>query len=404
MVQIIQENKRPTFGQQLNEGLGRGLETLQQYQQMAQQEAKQQKFADEVQRLYGVDVSSMSPEGMEKFATEAYKQQSKQNQLQEKQDFLEKLFGQQQPQKNPKEVSEEQPMALNISDEDIIQASAIDPNLARELRNAKDTALKEKNRSEELKSKKFEQERTYHTGFSKELEKDVNQKREALPKKEMALNFARNAIETGNLGFFSLDKLADITGSDLFRTSKGAQLVTAAKENLLGNMGRVSARAQNIWFEQRLNSMFPKIGQSDQANLTVQEMIEGEVAMDKAYINEFDRLVKEDEDKYGFTLKDIGKRAQNAASSQQKQIFNRSVYRMKELEEKEKGVSKLRKEVGKNVIKGTPLTLGMAQLYVDKFGKEKAMEIAKKNGYFIPSRQDYQYYEIRPEEYRERLE
>ncbi len=80
MVQIIQENKRPTFGQQLNEGLGRGLETLQQYQQMAkeqeelqQQQAKQQKFADEVQRLYGIDVSALPLEEMSKFALEGFK-------------------------------------------------------------------------------------------------------------------------------------------------------------------------------------------------------------------------------------------------------------------------------------------------------------------------------------------
>jgi hypothetical protein len=109
------------------------------------------------------------------------------------------------------------------------------------------------------KQQSFEGEREYHTKFSKAVEDNVAKLRESVPKKENALSYARNAIEAGNPDFFSKDKLADATGLDIFRTSKGAQLITAGKENLLSNMSRTSARAQNMWFEQRLNSMFAKI-------------------------------------------------------------------------------------------------------------------------------------------------
>lgn len=248
--------------------------------------------------------------------------------------------------------------------------------------------------------KQFEGERSYNSEYTKKAHEKADQLRESIPRKEMALNFARNAVETGDLSFFSPDKIADITGLDIFRTAKGAQLATASKENLLSNMGRVSARAQNIWFEQRLNSMFPKIGQSKEANLTVQEMLEGEVAMDNAYLQEYDRLVEEDTKKYGFEKKDVEKRARDAVKPIEKEILARTGYRMKEIEEQEKGLSSLKKEVGKNVSPGTPLTLAMAKLYKEKFGDD-ALAIAKKNGYKIPSLEEFQTYRSSPQQSRE---
>lgn len=206
------------------------------------------------------------------------------------------------------------------------------------------------------------------------------------------MDLARNAVETGNLGFFSLDNLANRTGLDVFRTAKGSQLITAGKENLLNNMGRVSARAQNIWFEQRLDSMFPQIGQSREANLTILEMLEGEEALDKAYVNEFDRQAENDEQKFGYVKKDIERRVRSELQPLEKRLFDRTSYRLKDIEEREKGLTNLKKEVGKKVPKGTPLTLTMAKLYKDKFGND-ALSAAKKNGYTIPTIEEFQFYQ-----------
>ncbi|SRR6266851_640852 len=258
----------------------------------------------------------------------------------------------------------------------------------------------QKQKAEQRKT--FESERSYHTQFSKGIEEKVEKMRESIPRKESALNLSRNAVETGNVEYFSPDKLADATGIDLFRTSKGAQLITAGKENLLSNMARTSAKAQNIWFEQRLNSMFAKIGQSVEANLTTQEMLEGELAMDKAYQEMYDRMSTQDESEFGFVKKDIDKRVHNAIKDQEKTIFNRTNYRLRELEEQEMGIEKLRDKVGKNAIKGTPLTLSMAKLYKDKFG-ENALVVAKKNGYYIPTLEEFQSFRERPQEFREGL-
>ena len=250
--------------------------------------------------------------------------------------------------------------------------------------------------------RQYESDRSYNGEYSKEAEKKANNLRESLPRKEMALDFARNSVETGDLNYFSPDKLADITGVDLFRTAKGSQLITAGKENLLSNMSRVSARAQNQWFEQRLNSMFPKIGQSKEANLTVQEMLEGEASMDKAYLSEFDRLSNEDQNKYGFVRKDIEKRVRDATKPLEKEILKRTTYRMRELEEQELGLNELKSKVGKKVVKDTPLTLAMAKLYKEKFG-ENALKVAKESGYYIPTAEEFVVFRSRPQSYREGL-
>ena len=263
--------------------------------------------------------------------------------------------------------------------------------------------IEELRRQQEIGRKQFIDERNFQTQFSKPIEEKVANLREAIPRKESALNLARSSIENGDLSFFSKDKLADFTGIDAFRTAKGAQLVTAGKESLLNNMGRVSAKAQNIWFEQRLNSMFPKIGQSNEANLTIQEMIEGELAMDKLYQETFDRLTSQDEENFGYVKKDIDKRTHQSIKEKEKEIFNRTSHRIKELEEQEKGLEKATARVGKNVVKGTPLTLGMAKLYKDKYG-QNAFQIAKKNGYYIPTLEEFQLFQQRPQEFREGFE
>lgn len=415
MVQIIQKKEREPIGQAFGEAIIGYHEGKERKKSLSDSLAAENKFYKE---NFGVDMSGITdPEQRKSIGQELMKNKGKADLFEKKQEFVNKIIGkdqqllddgfsdqimQEQPlesqEQGPKQAERKKFNPAEIPDEDILQIAAIDPTMGKELRAAKDAALKK----QETEQKHFREERKYHSDYVKKAEEEADQIRSSLPKKEMSLDFARNAVETGDVGYFSLDKLADITGSDAFRTAKGAQLITAAKENLLSNLSRVSARAQNIWMEQRLNSMFPKIGQSNEANLSVLEMLEAEAAMDKNYLNEFDRLVAEDEKEFGFPRKDIKKRAQAAANEKNKEVLKRASYRLKEIEEQEKGIKTLKQDVGKNVIKGTPLTLSMAKLYKDKFG-DKALSVAEKNGYYIPSVEEFQTYKARPSEYREGL-
>ena len=451
MVQIIQEKRKPSAGARLGAGLERGMQFGSQILQQQQSAQKMQQENQQLQALTGMDFSGITDpkqrqeivssmlQGRNQQQLESLKGQNKQaeylQELQRNDSILRDLESRRglepgslnayrsdpkaaemvsRPAKekapvgglgglppNPEETAAMRNIIQNNPEDSAeelelkMREAGIRPGTYHEILESRRTAEKSKR---ELPEK----ERAFHTGFSKEIEKNMEQMRDSIPKKEMALNFARDAVETGKLDFFSPDKLADITGSDLFRTAKGAQLITAGKENLLSNMGRVSARAQNIWFEQRLNSMFPKIGQSEEANLTVQEMLEGELALDKAYLDKFDQISDEDEKNFGYVRKDISKRVHQALKPLEKHILQRTSFRMKQIEEVEKGLSKLKTEVGKNVIKGTPLTMAMAKLYKDKFG-DKALEVAEKNGYYIPTVEEFKSYQQRPQEFREGL-
>lgn len=439
MVQIIEENKKPSFLDQLGMGI-QGLsnaagEAVPKLLIGKQKLATQQQAAKQLQNITGMDVSQLSPEhqqeilkqhfmGKKALDVEGVRSKSKEDLFKRKQDFLGDILGRGKqrssdmsrqgkiaegssiPKHDVQEItgllSDQGIDPTTISDEDIIEASVVDPQLGNTLRAIKDTNLRENREAEKEKRKTFESERSFHSGYSKKAEEQADQLRESLPRKANALNNARNAVETGDLKYFSLDKLADATGIDFFRTAKGAQLITAGKENLLSNMARVSARAQNQWFEQRLNSMFPKIGQSKEANLTVQEMLEGEVALDQAYLSEFDKISQRDQEDYGYVKKDIVKRAHSAIKPLEKDILNRTSYRMREVEEQEMGLPGLKSQVGKNVPKGTPMTLAMAKLYKEKFG-DKALDVAEKSGYYIPTLEEFKRFRSSLDEFREGL-
>ena len=398
--QIPGEFKRPSPIAQALGMIGQtGLGALEQVGQQRQQ-AQQQNI------LSRVLAGKATPEEMGKLdpqiQLEAAKQMSKEKTQSEKSKLIERLFGRGETglglEQGEEIVDRAQPVdrvetgLRELSDEQLAALSLQDPQTAKLVQSIQ----KERRRG-------FQEERAYHATFTKDLEKKIENLREILPRKENALDFARQAVESGEVGRFSKDQFANAVGGEfgnLLRTAEGAELITASKENLLTNMSRVSAKAQNVWFEQKLNTVFPQIGQSEEANLTTQEMIESEVALDKAQVKIYDQLAEQDEKKFGYVRKDIGRRVDSILNDMNKQIFNRATYRMKEIEEKDKKASELKKQVGKKVPKGTQLTLAMGKLYLDKFG-DKAEKTAEQNGYVIPKVSELRTYQLEPREFRE---
>lgn len=420
MVQIIDENRRRTGGENFAEAFS-GL--INQYSQFQQQQQR-------AEALRGEGINPNLPEDIQKIQAQKLFSGEKQEtpsqratrelkefqlkDLQGRQNRFNQLIGKGRQQNESMAENgmgiEGEEQAQSGFDIKNVPESALDEFVAfagqpGEQGVIGNIAKAEKERridEKKEKRKEFSEERSFHTGYSKKAVEEVDELRNTIPKLQMSLDLARNAVESGDVSAFSLANIGKRLNIPELQTAKGSQLITAAKENLLSNMNRVSARAQNIWFEQRMNSMLPQIGQSPEANLSAQELLEGEVAMDQAYVNEFDRLSNEDMEKYGYERKDIKMRAQQAARTQQKHIFERTNYRLKELEEQEHGLDKLKKEVGKNVIPGTVLTLAMAKLYKDKFG-DKAIDVIKKNGYKIPTLDEFKSYQLRPQEFREGL-
>ncbi len=414
MVQIIESNKRPSFGQKFSNAVGAGVQGANQlYQQHKEKEA--------LSKALGPDSAGL-PRDFQKMTYEAkLKQETDLAKFIQKKQMMDEIFNPQASQKStgnmlrgqsdqiPEGENEQQEHELHpgfdatkFSDQDIVRATMVDPALGNALAKAKDVALRENASQEKFKEKKFESERQYHTQFSKPVEEKANALRSTLPKQEQAIDYARQAVESGDVGSFSMNHLADIFNLPSLRNAKGAQLVLAGKEQLLPNLGRISAKAQNLYMEKRMSTMIPQVGLKDEANLTMQEMLEGEAEMDRAYLSELDRISEKDMKEYGFVKKDIDQRARQATKHKEKEIAKRTSYRMKEVEEKAKGASALKSEVGKNVVKGTPMTLAMMSQYWKKFGDD-ALTVAEKNGYYIPTKEEFLIFEQRPSEFRETL-
>jgi hypothetical protein len=265
-----------------------------------------------------------------------------------------------------------------------------DPDLARIAKNEMDVRNQEFQKKQ-VEQKQFNEERKYHTAQSKPVLDKVFKLRDAVPKKQMALAMARDAVESNEVGALSLNNIAERFNLPELKTAKGAQLVAAGKENLLSNVSRITGQ-KNKWIEQQIASVFPRIGQSREANLIFSELLEAENALDQAYIDSYDTLSKEDKQQFGYVRDDIGDRIAERIKDTEKKIEDRLTYRTRELYEQEKGVINLRKDINKKPPKGTYLTPLNAKLMLDKFNgdKEKVYDYANKLGYVIPSFEDIQ--------------
>lgn len=440
-IQIIQEKRNKStgerfsdafsnVGQQFGQGVGQYLQG-QQAQKLKQ--AQQQETAQFIEQMTGQKVTGREdPEMLKAIATQIVKNQSKEKMKEKEWEQLGKIFSPNQGNQfqqmdqggefedmgqgsslgsqfsggNQNQGMQQQQNQggidfSNMSDDQIAAMTLVNPSLGRVGQHAKDVNLREKRANKEFEQNKFEADRTYHSQQIKNDEEHARKIRESIPNKELALQSGREAIEQGNFGAFSPDNLAQYYPGpvgDLLRTSKGAQLALATKTNVIGNLSKVSSKAQNVFLEKMMSSAFAQSNKTKEANLTVQEGIEAELAMDQAYLKEYERISNDDMDKYGFVRKGIGAKAEAASKSERKQIMRRTSYRVKELHEKELGL--FQNEVGKNVVKGTPLTMGMAKLYKNKYG-DKAIEKAEENGYYIPSVEEYKIYTMRPQEYGE---
>lgn len=168
MVQIIPAAQRkPSFAERLNVGIGRGLEHGSQLLQQNQLKQQERQKNENLQRLTGMDLSSLEPEIQKTIVSEMLKHHGKQDILGQKQKFLDQLLGGRQQesqlgnQLQGSQQQNEQKQGIpngfdptSLSDEDIARASAVDPNLGRSLQHAKDISLRERRAKEELEFRK----------------------------------------------------------------------------------------------------------------------------------------------------------------------------------------------------------------------------------------------------------
>jgi len=244
------------------------------------------------------------------------------------------------------------------------------------------------------KDKRFESERTYQSQRSMPFMKKMDEERASLDEKDQALFLMTNAIEEGNVTFFSKDNFADFLGKfgEGLRTQKGAQLINSQKEFLLSNIARAGARP-NMYIEQQISKMLPQIGRSDEANLGVVESFKASQDLARKKQQIADELVEKYESELGFVPGNIAAQRDQAAKPYAQEIQSRLAYRLRNLQENEMGESAMKRNLNKRVSQGTPLTLQTAQLFFEKEGsKDAVLKKAKELGYYIPSHEEYMGY------------
>jgi len=141
----------------------------------------------------------------------------------------------------------------------------------------KELLQKEKSLEEKPKEEQKKREYTLIQDYAKKMVENESTSNI----KQSAINLAKNAFESGNLGTFSRDYLAELTGLEGFRSAKGAQALVAGKEFFLGNLGRVKSRGINQWLEKQIREMQPVIGRSREANLTAVAVLQNEIDLSK---------------------------------------------------------------------------------------------------------------------------
>jgi hypothetical protein len=213
---------------------------------------------------------------------------------------------------------------------------------------------------------------------SSEIRKDTQKVAEQLPVKRTALNLMVDAIANKNLGMFSRDNLAEMTGIEGFRSQEGAVFKTAGKEYFLGSISRAGARP-NQWIEQQIQDMMTKVGRSTEANLTVARAMGNELDLDEERVRAEEeianRLRGEGDQALGKLGTQLNKHMTKYAEQKQHELFN-DMRAIKAIADKEP-------QRYQKVESGTPVSNYVAQALLLQFNNDPkaAAAEAKKLGY-----------------------
>lgn len=193
---------------------------------------------------------------------------------------------------------------------------------------------------EKMASKERAESQKQHFEIAKDTLKSAASQAESLPQKEIALESMKDAIKNRNLGFFSRDNLAEITGIEGLRSSEGAVFKTAGKEFFIGNLGRVGARGLNQWLERQISDMMPKLGRSTEANLIVSEALNTELDVSRKQIELTEQIADRQE-------KEFGGPRRNLSSEVMKELRPYAIEKQKELQSKIRDIQEKYEPVNK---------------------------------------------------------
>ncbi len=312
MVQIIEENRRPSFAQSILGGISEGIAPAIQYYQNSQRE-KERKA--QLKNLTGID----APEEFQKmqFASQL-ENQGKGEQLkgqleQDEQNYntIKDAFGNKFAnvwKSSPTGARTEllkgaldakmrgydiEDMLSNVPEHQTTVDENIIPDLSK-----KPKGLTTAEWTKEKRKELYE--------VNKPILKELGELRKNIPLQEQAIN----DIKTAAPGVGLRDWIADTYGFEPLRSESGVKLKTAVKDFFLSDLTRAGARP-NQWIEQQLASALPTIGRNPESNLITAAGLEFKVDLAKKR----SELIDELSEKYGNSSVDLDRTASKMMKS-----------------------------------------------------------------------------------------
>lgn len=416
MVQIIESNRRPSgserFGNAFSGIVRQGVDFL--HDKKARQEAAQymQEENDAVKRLTGQDISGVNdPKQRQQIVSELLRGENERKKFQEqtsakdqqfksKVDYFSEKFGkgkvsQDSEMRQRKEEGFEPENDFDssrISDEDVIEATMIDPILGRTLGDIKKADIKAKTEKEKAKQSKFESDRQYHSKTSDPILQKASDVIQSAPIKRGLNNQQRIDIQSGNTSGL-IPYLVEKTGAEIWRNPESARFKTIAKESFIESLNSIGGGARpNQFIERQLSEAQPALGRSAEANLTILDMLEFKDDLIEKRAELIRDFAKIDRDELGYVKNDVAERADAKMASYAEKKQEALAYDIRQRKEANMNDQELAKEIALGAVTpGTPLTLRAASMLMIKNGDDpkKAQAEAKKLGFTIPSEETY---------------
>lgn len=322
MLQIVKENRRPSFGENFASAIEDGIKGYNQHNKKLEAEKMNSQANQMASQLLGFDVSGIDPETRKALMVEGLKQRGQSNKFSQEMEFdnqsydvLKNQFGKKfadiwktsteggrtellkqglDAKLRGQDINE---MLSQVPDEQIIESEIDEPFLS-ELEKKKPKGMTQAEWTKEKRGHLYE--------VNKPILNELGQLRKNIALQEQALE----DIETASPDVGMRDYIAEKFNFEPLRTESGVKLKTAVKDFFLSDLTRAGTRP-NQWIEQQLASALPMIGRDPSANLITNAGLRFKVDMSKKRAEFLDDL----SEKYGYSSIDLDRTANKMMKS-----------------------------------------------------------------------------------------
>lgn len=247
-------------------------------------------------------------------------------------------------------------------------------------------------KSEEIRQKKYESEREFHTKVSADVVKNAQKVVNEAPIKKGLIAQQRRDIASGQTAGL-IPWLVEQTGIETYRNPESARFKTVSKDRFVANLSSIAGAARpNQFIEQQLVSAQPALGRDEEANQTVLDLEEFIEDLKEQRARYELQMAEEDFEKYGYERRDIAQRADKLMKPYAEQRQEEMAYTIRKRHEDTLDTAELAKDITLgNVPRGTPLTVRSARILMimANYDEKKAQAMAKKMGFEIPNEKTY---------------